>query len=75
MHAKMHAAMHAAKPFLLCDLTMALIACKMATINDPKQMDPNEVVIVRLNAFLDGLSNSPELKYHVAATPLKMKGM
>lgn len=53
--------------------SIARIACKMATINEPKATDPNEVVIVLLNAFLDGLSNCPELKYQVAATPLYTK--
>jgi len=44
------------------------IACKTATINDPKQIDPNDVVVARTNdghvaIVADGLN------HQVATTP------
>merc|ERR1719336_562233 len=55
-------------PFF-CDRNMARAACKTATSKLLKHTEPNDVVMVRLYAPLDGLSNCPLLKYHAAATP------
>lgn len=51
------------------DLMIALKACNKATINEPKQTEPNEVVMVLLNAGGVGLKFISVEKYHVAVTP------
>jgi len=39
---------------------------RMATINEPKQIDPSDVVVARTNAFFVGSGASG--RYHHAAT-------
>ena len=54
-HAKRYSAMHARKlasPLDCAELANIRSACKTATMNDPKQMDPKDVVMVRKNELL-----------------------
>ena len=47
------------------------MSSKTATVSEPMQMEPNDVVIDRLNALYVGceMLRLDELKYHAADTP------
>jgi hypothetical protein len=79
--AKRHSAMQARKlasPFDWAELASIRSACRIATMSPPKQMDPNDVVMVRRKLLLMADPQHPDSDgsyHHVPTVPATITWM